>query len=581
MYHGFTDKAEHEGIENYQGKHLNIGVFRSQLEYLKKYYNVISLNKAVEHYTKDIPIPDNSVVITIDDGYRSNYALAYPILKEYGAPATVFLTTDFVGKKEFLWADRVEYAINRTRADNLKLLIGDKRYSFNLSDNNLKIASERKIRSLLKSKDYKTRDRIIKKLEENLGQRLPQDRETPEEYRPLEWNEAAEMAGSGIISIGSHTQKHAILTRLKTEDAKEELSSSKKSVEEKTSMECMLFCYPNGEVGDFSDRTKTLLKESGYSCGLTNVAGMNDKRSDIFELKRYGMSSQVDSIEFAMLLAGVARLPGLIRQSLLCIANNKNAQEERMIESFDKESRVYSDWYSGNTSMAHSFTIRRQRVYELLRGSKRGRVLDIGCGPGVMVERLVNDGFEFFGVDISEGMIQECRERFGRVKSAHFSVGRIEKLDFPDAYFDAIICMGVVEYIDDDAAAVKEMARVLKPGGRAIITLPNKLSPYRIWDRIILRRPITSLAKRLIRYKKKSTLIHREYTERSYSNLLASERLNATDIIYYNFKLMLFPFDILLPRLTVSLSRRLERLSRGRLKFLGTGFIVKADKVQI
>lgn len=256
-----------------------------------------------------------------------------------------------------------------------------------------------------------------------------------------------------------------------------------------------------------------------------------------------------------------------------------NSQQQIVVDAFDKRAQTYCERYSRDSTEAHSFNIRRQRVYELLDSYNRGKVLDIGCGPGIMVDHLINKGFEFFGVDISREMINECKRKFGHIKSAHFSVGNIEKLQFSDSYFDVVVNMGVVEYLDDDKPAVEEMARVLKPGGIVIITLPNKLSPYRVWDRILLFRSTKNLVRRIIQ-RKRQVVTNREYTEVAYCNLLASYRLKVTDIVYYNFNLLFFPLDRLLPGLAVLISRKLEFLCQSKFRWLGTGFIVKAEKGQ-
>ncbi|MEE8359497.1 MAG: polysaccharide deacetylase family protein, partial [Candidatus Omnitrophota bacterium] len=107
MYHGFARQRDEIGIENHQGKHLAINRFDDQMRYLKNHYNLISLPFFLRSFKDDRPIPDNSVIITLDDGYESNYILAYPILKRYGIPVTIFITTNFVENNEFLWVDRV------------------------------------------------------------------------------------------------------------------------------------------------------------------------------------------------------------------------------------------------------------------------------------------------------------------------------------------------------------------------------------------------------------------------------------------------------------------------------------------
>ena len=87
--------------------------FAKQMEYIKnKGYQVISLDELVKSTQEKNPFKKNKVVITFDDGYKDNFQYAYPVLKKFGFPATVFLISDFMGKtfsnkKEFLSWDEV------------------------------------------------------------------------------------------------------------------------------------------------------------------------------------------------------------------------------------------------------------------------------------------------------------------------------------------------------------------------------------------------------------------------------------------------------------------------------------------
>ncbi|MEE8359830.1 MAG: methyltransferase domain-containing protein, partial [Candidatus Omnitrophota bacterium] len=437
---------------------------------------------------------------------------------------------------------------------------------------------EIKLRALLKKLPLGARrsmvDRIEKELKEQLSKII-----TPNIYRPLQWNQVREMADSGLVTIGSHTHNHIALARCEEDQAREELSVSKGIIEERTERICDIFCYPNGGIGDFNAWTKRLLKSAGYLCGLVNVPGFNSRSSDIFQLKRFGLSADPDIEEFIMTLSGIAKLPGMIRGGLLKGASRISpARQSAVMYKFDKDAESYSDKYKGDSATSHSFSERREKVGQHLKGIRGERALDIGCGPGVMVDQLTEKGFQFYGVDISGNMIEECKKRFGHMEAAHFSVGRAEALEFPNSFFDVVTCMGVVEYLADDAAAVKEISRVLKPGGHAVITLPNKLSPYRLWHKVVCNRRLVDLAKRFMG-RKDPTLVHREYTEEEYRDLLAGFGLEVEKIDYYNFNLFLFPLDKLFGRVAAIAAKRLEFLSKSGLRRIGTGFIVRARKV--
>ena len=304
MYHGFTDKENHEGIENYQGKHLNTELFRSQIRYLKHFYNVISLNQYIESFTKGDKLPKNSIVITIDDGYKSNYTFAFPILKEYDVPATIFLTTDFIDNKHFLWVDRLEYAINHTRSNDLILKIGGEKLSFRLITDKEKIFCDTSIRRKLKLKQIEIIEETIQQIEDKLNVNLSETQNVPKIYEPLGWNEIFEMIKSSKVNFGSHTHRHCIIARHNSEVIQNELTLSKKIIEKKTGKNTRLFCYPNGSIGCFNDKTKLMLNKLGYSSALTNVRGTNNEVTDLYELKRFGIGN-TDLYFFILTISGV------------------------------------------------------------------------------------------------------------------------------------------------------------------------------------------------------------------------------------------------------------------------------------
>jgi SAM-dependent methyltransferase len=110
-------------------------------------------------------------------------------------------------------------------------------------------------------------------------------------------------------------------------------------------------------------------------------------------------------------------------------------------------------------------------------------LLDVGCATGEMAGRLLDLGYDVRGVDIAEPMVRRARERWGEDR---FEVGDGERLPFGDARFDAVVCLGVIEYQDADDRMLGEIRRVLKPGGRAVISTPSAVSPLFHLDRAML-----------------------------------------------------------------------------------------------
>ncbi|MBL7157119.1 MAG: polysaccharide deacetylase family protein [Candidatus Omnitrophica bacterium] len=106
MYHSVGDETS--TLDGY-GQKLNVSpeTFAKQMKFLKmRDYNVIPLAEFIERIREDEEIPPGTIAITFDDGLKNNFLHAYPVLKKYNFPATIFVTTQFVGKKKFLtWED--------------------------------------------------------------------------------------------------------------------------------------------------------------------------------------------------------------------------------------------------------------------------------------------------------------------------------------------------------------------------------------------------------------------------------------------------------------------------------------------
>jgi len=114
----------------------------------------------------------------------------------------------------------------------------------------------------------------------------------------------------------------------------------------------------------------------------------------------------------------------------------------------------------------------RRALYRSLRPQPGARILDAGCGTGMDVATLaarVQPGGSVLGLDRSERMVALARERHGRVPGVSFSVGNVRAIPFPDAHFDAAFAMRTIQYLDDPLAAIRELVRVTKLGGRVAV----------------------------------------------------------------------------------------------------------------
>lgn len=113
-------------------------------------------------------------------------------------------------------------------------------------------------------------------------------------------------------------------------------------------------------------------------------------------------------------------------------------------------------------------------IQEAVPGLAQARVLDDGCGIGTYVRQLAPHVAEVYGIDYE---LDRVREAAAAPERPLVLCAAGEHLPFPDASFDAVISNEVIEHVADDGMAVAEMARILRPGGRAVIFCPNRWYP--------------------------------------------------------------------------------------------------------
>lgn len=270
--------------------------FERQIRYLYQAYEVLPLDKLVQYIQEGKTLPPKAAVITFDDGYKDNYSYAYPILKKYNVPATIFLATGHIGTGNLFWWDKVGYLIQNTTLESLELnelgvyplqSIGNKSEAISKINERLKIYSEEK------------KNLLIEKLVSvsgvdtpaNLGKELI-----------LSWDEVREMNDSGI-TFGAHSVTHTILTKLPLKQAKHEIIQSKKDIEEKLGQLVTAFSYPNGNFGDFNTELIKFLKESGFTCAVTGIPGMVSLKASLYELGRIYAVERFDT--FKVMLSGL------------------------------------------------------------------------------------------------------------------------------------------------------------------------------------------------------------------------------------------------------------------------------------
>lgn len=262
MYHRFGEGATKISAEK----------FELHLKYLKENHRVLSLAEMVEYSQNGKTLPPHSVVITIDDGYRDVYEIAFPLLKKFNFPAVVYAITDFSDGKCWLWTDLMRYVLLNTKRD---------------LQNRLETAAQ--INTNLKKMPNEEKTLKIKEFAKDFGVEIPAL--PPPEFAPMNWDEAREMDAENV-RIESHTVTHPILTNISAKELDFELQTSKKRLEEVLNRSVEHFCYPNGSL---NKNVEKAVEKAGYKSATTTEYGFNNLQTERFLLKRIDAQSSIEN----------------------------------------------------------------------------------------------------------------------------------------------------------------------------------------------------------------------------------------------------------------------------------------------
>ena len=286
-YHRFSPQTE--------SRKTSAPLLAENLRYIKAHYTIVPLAELAARLKLGQSVR-GLAAITIDDGYADAYEVAFPVLRQYQAPATLFVTTDFLSRKAWLWTDKLRYIALHTSARELRFTLKGQTRCLPLNGQYSRLAASDQANDQLKALPDEVKDREIERIAEAHEVVMPPL--PPDEYRAITWAQAREMDAQGV-AIESHTVTHPILTQVDSQQLRFEMREARRQLAAELDRDVQLFCYPDGA---YNANVRAAAAEAGYACAVTTTHGLNAADSDLLTLRR--VHGETDHAHFVQATSG-------------------------------------------------------------------------------------------------------------------------------------------------------------------------------------------------------------------------------------------------------------------------------------
>ncbi|MCU1240402.1 MAG: polysaccharide deacetylase [Candidatus Acidoferrum typicum] len=284
--HRVLEDAEASTTRSPSGMIVKKQTFHELLKYIGKGCEIVRLEDAFgPRQAGGKP----RLAITFDDGWKDTGAIAFPLAEQYRMPIAVFVCPALVDKVSPFWPERIIGVLRAASADvRRKSQFADLCRAAGLDDPSSSHRGaqieEEKLLSQIKNLSARKLQKLVCSAEQlaihwgNL--------EAPDQFEgTLCWEELIRLHEQGV-SIGSHSQNHAILTQLEESEVAAELVESKAEIERVLGRPCTLFAYPNGS---WSEHVRRSVIEFGYARAFINAPGLWKRDRDQYLIPRVNL----------------------------------------------------------------------------------------------------------------------------------------------------------------------------------------------------------------------------------------------------------------------------------------------------
>ena len=253
---------------------VSSSIFEEQIKFLKKNFNVISINDI----SKNLEIK-KKIVITFDDGYLDNYENALPILKKYNCPAIIYVVTSFLDNKNYPWWLKIWKIIQQ----NNNIIY--QKEKIDVSNKHLKFKIYHFFCNKISLMKHSEQNLFFENLSKNL-----RDFQFGKNNEFLSSDDLIKLNKNDFIEIGCHTHYHQNLRILSDQELNEEINLSKSLLEKILNKKINHFSIPFGTKNTFSSKSIELLKKFNFQTIVTTEHG-NFNKKKIFRIPRIGIGN--------------------------------------------------------------------------------------------------------------------------------------------------------------------------------------------------------------------------------------------------------------------------------------------------
>lgn len=253
--------------------------FEKQLTELKKNSVFLNIEEFCEILNKGKRFPENSFLITFDDGYADNLHYALPILEVLNLPAVFYVSTAGIDTDRLMWWDELDLIFKKQKENATDISALIRKYNFKTSEelyhyylNKCKTAASLSERNILMD-EVRT-----------ISEVLPNEKEN---YRTLSMEELKKLSASKMVTVGGHTINHLSLGHLSAADKRTEIDGSVKWLEENLGLKINHFSYPYGEKSNYDETTISLCRQKKLHSAAANYEGYVSAGADLFSFPRF------------------------------------------------------------------------------------------------------------------------------------------------------------------------------------------------------------------------------------------------------------------------------------------------------